>query len=29
VFLLEPGRWLVGRLTFLTRVLYVKDVPGK
>jgi diaminopimelate decarboxylase len=26
---LEPGRWLVaGAGTFLTRVLYVKDVPG-
>ncbi len=30
VLLLEPGRWLVGPAgTFLTRVLYVKDVPGK
>lgn len=27
---LEPGRWLVGPAgTFLTRVLYVKDVPGR
>jgi diaminopimelate decarboxylase len=28
--LLEPGRWLVAPAgTFLTRVLYVKDVPGR
>lgn len=28
--LLEPGRWLAGGAgTFLTRVLYVKDVPGR
>jgi diaminopimelate decarboxylase len=28
--LLEPGRWLVGPAgTFLTRVQYVKDVPGR
>jgi diaminopimelate decarboxylase len=28
--LLEPGRWLVGPAgTFLTRVEYVKDVPGR
>jgi diaminopimelate decarboxylase len=28
--LLEPGRWLVGPAgTFLTRVLYVKEVPGR
>ena len=27
---LEPGRWLVAPAgTFLTRVLYVKDVPGR
>lgn len=27
---LEPGRWLVGPAgTFVTRVLYVKDVPGR
>ncbi len=27
---LEPGRWLVGPAgTFLTRVLYVKDAPGR
>jgi diaminopimelate decarboxylase len=27
---LEPGRWLVGPVgTFVTRVLYVKDVPGR
>jgi diaminopimelate decarboxylase len=28
--LLEPGRWLVGPVgTFVTRVLYVKDAPGR
>lgn len=27
---LEPGRWLVGPVgTFVTRVLYVKDAPGR
>jgi diaminopimelate decarboxylase len=27
---LEPGRWLVGPIgTFVTRVLYVKDAPGR
>ena len=27
---LEPGRWLVGSVgTFVTRVLYVKDAPGR
>ncbi|MGH3010886.1 MAG: diaminopimelate decarboxylase [Gaiellaceae bacterium] len=27
---LEPGRWLVGPVgTFVTRVLYVKDTPGR
>jgi diaminopimelate decarboxylase len=27
---LEPGRWLIGPAgTFVTRVLYVKDVPGR
>ena len=27
---LEPGRWLAGPVgTFVTRVLYVKDVPGR
>ena len=27
---LEPGRWLVGPVgTFVTRVLYVKEVPGR
>ena len=28
--ILEPGRWLVGPTgTFVTRVLYVKDAPGR
>lgn len=28
--LVEPGRWLIGPAgTFLTRVLYVKDAPGR
>lgn len=30
VLVLEPGRWLVGPIgTFVTRVLYVKDAPGR
>jgi diaminopimelate decarboxylase len=30
VLVLEPGRWLVGPVgTFVTRVLYVKEIPGR